>query len=237
MTKYSKWLGGVLGWAFAGPIGGLFGFAIGSLIDATSSKEKPGQTTRGDFMMSLLVLIAAILKADGRVVRSELDFVKSYFLRSFGPEAARQMVRTLGDLIKQEIPLTEVNRQIKNNMDYPSRLQLIHLLLAISKADGKVCDNEMRLIRQIADELGVEPKDYESMQHMYYSDVNAAYKVLEIEPDATNDEVKKAYRTMAVRYHPDKVSHLGEELANSAKEKFQKINEAYEKIKKERNIV
>jgi DnaJ like chaperone protein len=237
MAKYTKWLGGALGWAFGGPIGGLFGFAIGSLIDAAGVKGKPGQTTKGDFLMSLLVLIAAIMKADGRVVRSELEFVKTYFNRSFGPEVSKQLIRTLGDLLKQEIPLTEVNRQIRINMDYPSRLQLIHLLLGISKADGHVSEAEIKMIRSIADELGVDARDYDSMKSMYHDDVNASYKILEIEPTATNEEIKKAYRAMAVRYHPDKVSHLGEELANSAKEKFQKINEAYEKIKKERNIV
>ena len=71
---------------------------------------------------------------------------------------------------------------------------------------------------------------------MFYKDANAAYKILEVKEKATDTEVKKAYRKMAVKYHPDKLTHLGEEFQKSAKEKFQKVNEAYETIKKERGF-
>jgi DnaJ like chaperone protein len=71
---------------------------------------------------------------------------------------------------------------------------------------------------------------------MFYDNVEAAYKVLEISSSATNEEIKKAYRKMAVRFHPDKVSHLGPEFQKSANEKFARVNEAYNKIKKERGM-
>jgi DnaJ like chaperone protein len=59
---------------------------------------------------------------------------------------------------------------------------------------------------------------------------------LEIDSSATDDEVKKAYRKQAMKHHPDKVSHLGEEIRKAAEEKFQKLNEAYERIKSARGI-
>jgi len=63
-----------------------------------------------------------------------------------------------------------------------------------------------------------------------------AYKSLEIEPTATDDEIKKAYRKMAKKYHPDLVNELGEDVKKSATEKFRSINEAYESLKKQRGI-
>lgn len=237
MGKYTKWIGGALGWAFGGPIGGLFGFALGSIFDATSDKTRIGTTTNGDFIMSLLVLVAAMMKADGKILKSELNFVKSYFIRAFGPAKAQELVKMLGDLVKQEIPIADVLHQISTHMDYASRLELCHLLLGIALADGESNPDEMKLLKYIANTLGIEHSDYQSMLGMYgKQDSAAAYQVLGVTQEATNDEIKAAYRKLAIKYHPDKVSYLGEELVNSAKEKFQKINEAYNLIKKERKF-
>ena len=62
------------------------------------------------------------------------------------------------------------------------------------------------------------------------------YKILEISPDASDEEVKKAYRAAAKKHHPDKVSHLGEDVRKAAEEKFAQVNEAYERIKKARGM-
>lgn len=239
MGKYAKWIGGTLGWAFGGPIGGLLGFAAGALFDSQSDRIAGGpqlRTTQGDFVISLLVLVSAVMKADGRVVRSELDYVKENFRRMFGEAQAAQAVKMLGDLLKQEIPVRDVCMQITRNMDYASRLQFMHFLFGISKADGTVTEPELRLINQIAGYLSISPGDFESIKSMFVANTSSAYKILEIEPTATDEEVKKAYRKMAVKYHPDKVSYLGEEVQQGAKEKFQQLNHAYEQIKKERNI-
>jgi DnaJ like chaperone protein len=72
---------------------------------------------------------------------------------------------------------------------------------------------------------------------MKHVDRDWAYKSLEIEPSATDEEIKKAYRRMAKKYHPDKVNELGEDVKKSATEKFRSINEAYESLKKQRGFV
>ena len=116
------------------------------------------------------------------------------------------------------------------------RLQLLHYLFGLAKSDGQVDGLEATAIRRIALDLGISEKDYESIQAMFYKDVAHAYKVLEIDHTASDDEIKKAYRRMAVKYHPDKVRDLGEAHQKAAQEKFIKVQEAYEAIKKERGM-
>jgi DnaJ like chaperone protein len=241
MGIFGKWLGGGLGFVMGGPIGGLLGFLVGSMIDGTTvhtSTYSSGtaRTSQGDFGMSLLVLVAAVMKADGKIVKSELDYVKQFFVNQFGQESAKQALLMLKDILKQEIPVRDVCLQIKSNMDYSSRLQLMHLLFNVSLADSMMHPSEMEIISKISTYLGVASNDFLSIKNMFIPETDSSYKILEIDPSSTNEEVKKAYRRMAVKYHPDKVSHLGDDIRKSADEKFARVNEAYEKIKKERNM-
>lgn len=244
MAKLGKWITGGLGWAFFGPIGGIVGFVVGSLFDgadqgqmAQNAGYQPRQTTQGGYIMSLLVLVAAVMKADGKILKSELEYTKQFFVRSFGTAAAGEAIKILRDLLNQNIPVTEVCHQIRKNMDHPSRLQLIHFLFGIADADGLVHETEHKLIKHIAEQMGISQKDYESIESMFVANTDAAYKILEVEPTATDEELKKAYRKMAIKYHPDKVHYLGDDIQKAAHEKFQKVNEAWETIKKQRGIV
>ena len=233
MGKFSKWIAGGLGWAFFGPIGGLLGFALGSMMDNQAQQVIPGQqkqTTTGAYVMSLLVLVAAVMRADGKVVRAELDYVKQYFVKVFGYDAASEGIRMLGDFVR------DVSLQIKQNLDYASRLQLLHFLFGISGADGMVHADEIKVIEQIASYIGLSQNDINSIKYMFVPKTDSAYKILGVDREASVEDLKKAYRKMANKYHPDKVSHLGEDFRIAAKEKFQKLNEAYSQIKKERKI-
>lgn len=250
--SFGKWVGGALGWAVGGPIGGLIGFALGAMADDNSFKGQPGtkrtggyqrqyqqyrhHTKSGDFTSALLVLSAAVMKADNRLLKSELDYIRSFYSRQFGEAAAAEQIGMLKELLKKDIPLKEVCEQIRYFMEHPMRLQLMHYLFGIAGADGKVDRTEVNIIKQIANYLGISDKDYESIEAMFYKDSESAYKILEIEPSATDEDVKKAYRKMAVKYHPDKVSELGDQHAKAAKEMFLKVQEAYEHIKKERGM-
>ena len=240
MARFGKWIGGGLGWVVGGPIGGLLGFLLGSFFDdsrvETYTSTDRSITTPGAFGVSLLVLIAAVMKSDGKVVRSELDYVKQFFIRQFGRDSAREALVILRDLLKQEIPLRDVCSQISRNMDYASRLQLIHLLFGVSGADGRLHPSEIQIVGTISGYLGISASDFNSIRNMFIPETDSAYRILEVDPKASNEEIKKAYRKMALKYHPDKVSHLGEDFRKSADEKFKNVNEAYEKIKKERNM-
>ncbi len=249
MAKYAKWIGGALGFTLGGPIGAIIGFAIGSMIDGSTAvaKSEPfsgrrrtgsyGYATAGDFTVSLLVLSAAVMKADGKVMRSELDYVKRFFVRQFGERRASEYVLLLRDIMNKPVDLRAVSNQIKQNMQHPLRLQLLHYLFGLAEADGRLAAVEMRVIEDIARYMAISDKDFDSIRAMFGQDSQSAYKILEIHESASESEIKKAYRRMAVKYHPDKVTHLGKEFQTAAREKFQKVQEAYEALKKERGFV
>lgn len=243
MAKFGKWIGGGLGWAFGGPIGAIIGFTVGSMFDGGKGQAQTGsrtgysgRTTTGGYVMSLLVLVAAVMKADGKVLKSELDYVKKFMVHNFGEASAVEAIKMLKDLLKQTIPVDEVCIQIRQNMNSSARLQLVHFLFGIAQADGHIDDTELKLITHICQQMGIPTSDYESIQAMFVPNTDSDYTILEIDRNASDNDLKKAYRRMAMKFHPDKVGNLGEDFQNAAKEKFQKVNQAYENIKKERKV-
>ena len=117
-----------------------------------------------------------------------------------------------------------------------SRIQLVHILFGLSKADNNIHNNEIKIISDIATLIGLGQSDFNSVKAMFVEDTSSSYKILGLNQQATDSEIKSAYRNLATKFHPDKVSHLGEEFTKIAEEKFKSINDAYQKIKKERNL-
>lgn len=253
--SYRKFIGGGLGWVLGGPIGGLVGFALGSFFDLAAQDdddEKPvdrsrntragagnpraGQTQSGDFVMSLLVLMSAVMNADGKVMRSELDMVKSMLLRSYREDQVKQYLVILRELLKQQVDVAGVCRQIRSNMAYSQRLELLHILFRISRADGEVSTGELGLLEYIASHMGITTPDFMSLRAMFVVTPDSDYKILEIEPSASDDDVKKAFRRMAMKYHPDKLSGLGDQVRKESEEKFRRVQQAYESIKRKRGM-
>jgi DnaJ like chaperone protein len=175
------------------------------------------------------------MTADHSVKKAELEFVKRFLVGQFGEAKAQQQLLLLREILKRPIEVKEVSMQIRAFMDHSSRLQLLHYLFQLANSDNEIHGNEIDMLTRIATYLGISKPDFMSIKAMFLvqNDENV-YQILEITKAATDEEVKKAYRKMAVKYHPDKVSHLGPEHQDAAKEKFQKLNEAYERIKKER---
>lgn len=235
-----------------GPIGAVIGVLLGSLFEGTSfsfgslnsgesgeeeQRESYSESSRrasaGDIKIALLVLIACVMKADGRVLKSEVNYIKPFLLKTYGEEGAKEALQLLKKMLEREIDVVGVSRQIAQHVNYSTRLEIVHMLLDLANADGEFAEAEQQIVEQIAAGMGVKPKDYESLAAMYRKtkDPNWAYTALEIEPSASDEEVKKAYRRMAMKYHPDKVATAGEEIKQQATEKFRTINEAYEHIK------
>ena len=242
MAGFGKWLAGGLGLVLGGPMGAIIGFALGSMFEGgstTSSRQstynRPSRnTTEGDFKMSLLVMIACVMKADGNVQKAELNVVKRFLVTNFGEDGALEALQILKRLLDQPLNEREMAMQINQFMNYSAKLQLVHFLFDVAYSDGHVNAAELRVIQTIASIFRITAADFESLKAPYVKNVDKdwAYKALEIEPSATIDEIKKAYRRMAMKYHPDKVNSLGEDVKKSATEKFRAINEAYEQLKK-----
>jgi DnaJ like chaperone protein len=195
------------------------------------------RSTQHDVPTMLMALSAAVMKADGKVLKSELNFVKSFFNQQFGPQFSTQHLQVLKKFLdSSEVPLEQICNDIRVRMQPAVRTQLLHYLFGIAKADGDVSPSEVNVISSIAKMLHVSQGDFQSVKNMFYRNVDSDYKILGVESDATDEEVKKAYRKMAVKFHPDKVAQMGEQYQKGAKEKFQRIQEAYEAIKKRRGM-
>ena len=233
-----------LGWSFGGPLGAIIGYAIGSLFSGSGIQQIRSEVNdtfgnteeKRDFNVTLLVLSAAVMKADGNVRKSELDYVKRFFLQNFGQERAESYIKMLREILEKDYNLYDVSQQVGRYMDYASRLQLLHYLFGIANSDGHISQEELGVINTISDYMGITNSDFQSVKAMFIKETDGAYKILGIEPSATDEEVKKAYREMAKKNHPDLVSNLGEEVREAAEKKFQEINAAYEAIKKQRGI-
>lgn len=243
-----KWILGGLGFAVGGPIGSIIGVLIATLFEkngtdnqtssSTNRTFRAQRTTAGDVRVSIIVLIACVIKSDGRVLKSEINYIKPFLLKTFGEAGAKQALLLLKELLKQDIDAKAVAQQIGQHINYSTRLELVHLLLAVANADGELHELELEIISSISMNMSVQDADYQSILALCQrsKDANWAYTALEITPSATNEEVKKAYRRMAMKYHPDKVANAGEEIRQQATDKFRAINEAYEHIKQQRGI-
>lgn len=257
-----KFIGALAGfYIFKGFFGALIGFFIGSGIDnyqrirsqfkAAGGSSGSGfsnaqeafqyyqqrSTTSNDVPTMLMALSAAVMKADGKVLTAELNYVKSFFGQQFGPQFSKHHLQTLKKFLdSSNIPLPQICNDIRMRMQPEVRVQLIHYLFGIAKADGDVSQSELTIISQIANLMGISSVEFESVKNMFYRNVDSDYSILGITPSATDDEVKKAYRQMAIKHHPDKVAQMGEEYQKGAKEKFQQIQDSYDAIKKRRGI-
>ncbi|MBR3489425.1 MAG: TerB family tellurite resistance protein [Bacteroidales bacterium] len=275
----TKWIFTGLGWVIgSGPIGALLGYMLGSIIERNREDGDSTHTFEGhhgpyrntgtqeDINIALIVLIAAVIKADGNVRRSELDYVKRFLLKNYGEEKGKQYLALLRDLVRPErvIDLPAICYQIKQNTDYTTRYHMVDFLFGLSVADNTYSQSENTVMRDIANGLGINMRDYVSMytRHIgtrfggsnsggysngssysgssysssYSQQRNDPYKVLGIDSTATDEEVKKAYRRLAMKYHPDKVEGMGEEVKKNAEAQFREINEAYEQIKAARGM-
>lgn len=241
-----RWLLAVLGYFIYRFPGAIAGFLIGSLLDNISVKGKIFQTSFGtsqqqvtpaDFELNLLSLASLVIKADGKVSQTELDYVRQYFVQAYGRERANATFKVFNEVIKnREISAQSICTLLRQRTRYESRLQILHFLFSIANADGNVSTAEVNEINRISGFLGIYARDFESIKAMFFKNPDSAYKILDIDRSATNAEIKTAYRTMAKKYHPDKLQHMDEAYQKGALEKFTKVQEAYEQLQKERGF-
>ncbi len=211
--------------------------------------EEPRQAEgrRNAFRFSLLVLASYIIKADGRVMHSEMNAVRQFLRQNFGETAVSEGEEILRKLFEQQKQLGANEyrsavfsscQQLRQMMTYETRLQLLAFLAQIAQADGRVTQEEVRALKEVAVNLGLSEQEVDSMLNLRDASTNldAAYKVLGVSPQATDQEVKAAYRKLALQHHPDRVATLGEDVKKAAEKKFQEINAAKDLVWKARGL-
>lgn len=260
--------------------GGILGWLLGSVVNNLIFKRRVATfshtytrthyMSQDQFIHSLLIFISAVVKSDNNyLLKSELDYVKNYFLRTFGPQKTQDALLELRELLNNDnINFDHECRVFRNSANINEKLIIIQFLFGLASSDGEASQAEFNTIKTISTKIGIGVNEYEAIKAMYFRryqaynsgqggysgyggyggyggsqhtykptyDLENDYKILEIDSSATDDEVKKAYRKQAMKHHPDKVSHLGEEIRKTAEEKFQKLNEAYERIKSARGM-
>lgn len=240
-----KWVTAILGYTYFRFGGAILGYFIGSILEQLFRQDRrnPFASVQSQRMqtnqvqLNLLSLAAIVIKADGEVDERELRFVRNYFITNYGEAYASSIFAKFNKEVKKEQQnLNEITRLFVQRAPYENRLQLLHFLFAIANADGHVAEVEVQKILQIANALQLRSMDFESIKAMFVKSADNAYKILEISPSATDAEVKKAYRTMAKKYHPDKLQTDDVALKKGAQEKFQQVQAAYETIQKERGL-
>ncbi len=259
-----KWIGGILGFIQGGPLGALAGVALGAIFDyglkSVNKEDDRGQYAadaergqyyegqRNSFLFSLLALSSYIIRADGKVMHSEMEFVRRFLRNNFGEASVAQGNKILLSLFEEQKRMDLDNpyafkdlirrscSQIAANMDYAQRLQLLNFLVMIAKADGVVGREEFDALLFCSHNMGISEDDFNSVSNLRGNTLADAYAVLGIKPDASDDEVRKAYRALALKHHPDRVAALGDDIRKAAEKKLQEINEAKERIYKERGM-
>jgi DnaJ like chaperone protein len=243
-----KWVGAFIGFLVRGFFGAVAGYLIGSLLDLilmpkrnqnpfNTSFKRSNTVTPGDFELNLLSLASLVIKADGNVSQTELDYVRHYFVQAYGKERANATFKTFNEVIKKrEISASKICAFLRPRLRYEVRLQVIHFLFNIAKADGHISEKEIEKIKEISRNFSIGLHDFQSIKAMFIKSADSAYKILEVDKNATDAEIKKAYRTMVKKYHPDKLVNMDEAYQKGAKEKFNQVQEAYEKLQRERGF-
>jgi DnaJ like chaperone protein len=262
----AKWIGGIIGFMAGGPLGALAGYVLGALLDSEikskteypqgneqsyytqSPNYDPLEGDRTSFRFALLVMASYIIRADGKIMHSEMEYVRTFLRVNFGEEAAQEGNDILLRIFEQskEMERNDPNAfittirqcaaQLAYALTYEQRLQLLAFLCGIAKADGQVSPEEVVALKEVARYMQMQDAEVDSLLNLGGNSLEEAYKVLEIWPEATDQEVRAAYRKLALKHHPDRVATLGEDVKKAAEEKFQQINNAKEIIYKARGM-
>ncbi len=247
-------------------IGLLFSFLFIPIGRALASEYNLGGASGDDklnYTNEILALVSVILTKDKKILKSELNYVKRFLNHNFSEEEAREYLIKFREYTKKNLSIEKICANISYALDNSEKRQILHLIIGAAVAERELTEAELIDVYRIGQYLRINKITVDSLLSMHSfnytgrhqqsryqrqsnqqqyrrrtskTSLNQAYRILEITPQATESEIKKAYRKLAVIYHPDKVMNMGESHQKSAKEKFQTIQAAYDQIKETRGI-
>lgn len=255
-----KLLGAVFGYLAGGLVGAIIGLIIGHWFDRALGGGVLGKARRqvahAVFFRSAFVVMGHVCKADGRVTEAEIGVAERVMSRmDLSPQQRQQAIEFFRAGRDGEADLDETLRQFRRHCR--GHVQLVRIFLEIqieaALADGSLDDAEHEVLRRIATSLGLSEADFARLESMIgaraaggagpgatpgEADVQAAYRTLGVSEDASDGEVKRAWRKLMSEHHPDKLVSQGlpEEMMRMAKERAQEIQAAYDTIKRDRGL-
>lgn len=258
-----KWrgilIGGALGFAAAGPFGAVLGALIGSALD--SGERQPGperlsgkgaeafsKTDRSFlFVLNLVGLMTVVARADGRLDNREVRAMRLFFEGlGFRGEDLNTIRTLMKEAVSANLNLLDICSEYERVSTYEERLLMLRALYIVAAADGVLHPAEQSVIDRVVSHIGIDAADHRSIRSEFHrhqpsreprsQSLTNAYEALGITLEASDEEVKTAYRAMARKYHPDRVNHLGGEFVKMATEKFQAIHKAYSTIREHRGL-
>lgn len=259
--------------------------------DNKKYKDEHKFKNKSEFNHCILVLLAEMMKADGRNMNCELDRVKATIRKLYKTEEEQKTaLKQFQTLLEGGYDINEIYRRINENFDFSDKSELIIELLEVGYADNDFSDKEDYVIRLLKNKLNLSRAEYKNIfmhfkvlhrekkkhynkqsnssksrkssskssnnkeQHKNSKEendnhsnqnesrrpndvsVNNAYNILGVSEATPDAEVKKAYRALAIMYHPDKVSSLGDEAIRQATETMKQINHAWDVVKEARGM-
>jgi len=243
MGLSGKLIGAGLGYFLGGPLGAVIGGVIGHYVkdaplgDGRITGEADPRVRQQQeevyFVASLVGILTAMMKADGEVRKEEVAAIRGFFSERLGYRG--ESLDIVRDLIKQflhnGVDLDALCGDVSRRANYATRLLLVECMLDVAMADGHMSPAEQAVLDRAAAGLGIAQSDLAKLRSRGRGRTEGDYEILGVQPAATAEQVKSAYRDLVKKYHPDRVAHLGDEFRELAHRKFLDVQQAYDRIR------
>lgn len=241
----------IIGFAFGGTFGALAGYFLGSFLESLIPKKKGIPET---VLYGITSLSVILMKSDSSIMRSELYLFRDFMLNNFGKTAAAKAIDIFQEIKDEIISIEESCEQLNKILNYTEKTEILRYLFQLAYVDGNLNQAELSVLQSISYKFNINQQDflyikntffyYNRQQSSYekrstssqYTSLENDYAILGVSSSDSNEDIKKAYRKLAIENHPDKIEHLGEMARKKAEENFKKINQAYQRIKKHRGL-